>query len=491
MATEIELKLRLTPKTAKQLVAHPLLAGLPAQKLHLLNTYYDTSALELHARRIALRFRKKGEQWLLTVKSAEPASGGLAVRNEWETPASPGVFDFAHVDFPELKGFLDNAVDELKPVFTTNFRRTLWHVPFGDSLIELAVDRGSIESKGRQTTICEMELELLSGHLDDIFGLTRKLQKDFDLRPAVDSKAERGYALFTDEPQHPFHAAPVALSAELTPVEAFRRIALNCLEHLQRNEFGLLAGGPPEFIHQARVALRRLRSAIKLFSPVLPRDFVDTYGATWKTLAGALGTARNWDVFLTETLPPILQAYPEHRDALRLQSEGLRRAHQARQAITDLLQQKDYPRLIIQFTATVYALSDAQPHDLKSFAQQRLAAREKSARRQAEQSAALDATQRHQLRIRIKKLRYALDFFSPLLPAKAMKRYLAKLAHLQSHLGNINDLVTAEQLIANPLKNRPAGPVHGWIAGRHALLCQALPGLLNDWLNGDKKWSHQ
>ena len=74
MATEIELKLQLTPQAARQLPSHPLLAGIKPQRQHLLNTYYDTPTLELHDRRVALRFRKKGWQWLLTVKSAATVS---------------------------------------------------------------------------------------------------------------------------------------------------------------------------------------------------------------------------------------------------------------------------------------------------------------------------------------------------------------------------------------------------------------------------------
>jgi len=148
MSIEIELKLQLSPKTAKKLTSHPLLANIQPQKMRLLNTYYDTPKLVLHAKRIAVRFRKKGEQWLLTVKSAEPASGGLAMRSEWETTATPGNFDFSHVDADELRDFLERASEQFEPIFTTDFRRQIWHVPFGESLIELAVDRGNIESCG-------------------------------------------------------------------------------------------------------------------------------------------------------------------------------------------------------------------------------------------------------------------------------------------------------------------------------------------------------
>ncbi|MDE2441308.1 MAG: CYTH domain-containing protein, partial [Betaproteobacteria bacterium] len=198
MSTEIELKLQLNPKAARQLAKHPLLANIASQRQHLLNTYFDTPKLELHERRIAVRFRKKGWQWLCTVKSAEPASGGLAMRSEWETLATPGTFDFSHVDNVEFRNFLEARIDQLEPVFTTDFKRQIWHVPFGESLIELAIDRGWIESRGKRLPICEIELELLSGKVDDIFWLTRQLQGDHHLHPAIASKAERGYNLFLD-----------------------------------------------------------------------------------------------------------------------------------------------------------------------------------------------------------------------------------------------------------------------------------------------------
>ncbi len=488
MATEIELKLQLTPQAARQLPSHPLLAGIKPQRQHLLNTYYDTPTLELHDRRVALRFRKKGWQWLLTVKSAEPASGGLALRSEWETATHPGDFNFSHVDNPELRVFLDNAVPQLQSIFTTDFHRTIWHVPFGESTIEMAVDRGNVESHGRKTPICEIELELVNGRIADIFGLTRKLQDTLDLRPAIASKAERGYALFADAPETPFRAKAAPLDASLRPIAAFRNIALGCLEHFQRNERGLIASDDPEYVHQARVALRRLRSAIKLFAPILPADFVAAYGQTWQTLAGALGETRNWDVFVSETLPPIVAAFPKHRDASRLRREGIRRARQARAAVAHMVALPEYPRLIVEFTAAVYALQDLLPQNLENFAQQRLKARARQASRLAERHAKLEPLERHRMRICFKKLRYAVEFFAPLLPPKRLKPYLQALSRLQDELGLINDHVTAQTLLDEALQNRPAGPIHGWIAGRHALLVSELPEALESWLRQKAPW---
>ena len=488
MSIEIELKLQLSPKTAKKLLSHPLLANIPAQKVRLLNTYYDTPKLDLHNKRIAVRFRKKGEQWLLTVKSAEPASGGLAMRSEWETAATPGHFDFSHVDADEMREFLERASDQFEPIFTTDFRRQIWQVPFGESLIELAVDRGTIESCGKSTPICEIELELLSGKVEDIFGLTRKLQQQYELHPAIASKAERGYKLYLDEPLLPFKAKAATINAQMQPVEAFRSIALGCLEHFQRNEKGLRDSSDTEFVHQARVALRRLRSAIKLFAPVLPPDFVTAYGQTWQTLAGALGDARNWDVFLEETLPPIQTSFPENRDIRHLRNEARRRAKTARRAVTRLLAVKEYPRLMVEFTSAIYALNDTLSMPLKDFAYERISNHTRRAKKLAINHATLSPEERHQMRICFKKLRYSLEFFAPLLPQKKLRPYLAALSHLQDELGLINDHVTAEALIKDALAKRPVGPIQGWVAGRHVLLVGQLPESLQTWLAQRAFW---
>ena len=482
MSTEIELKLQVSAAAIRQLLAHPLLTSTPPQKQHLLNTYFDTQKLELHARRVAVRFRKKGWQWLRTVKSAEPASGGLAMRSEWETPATPGIFDFSHVDADDFRQFLEQKQPHLEPVFTTDFHRQIWHLPFGASLIELAIDRGHIEACGRREKISEIELELLSGNVDDIFGLTRELQQKIDLRPAVASKAERGYKLFLNEPLRPFKSKAVPIKEQQTPVAAFRSVALGCLEHFQRNESGLSQGNDPEFIHQARVSLRRLRSAIKLFAPVLPTEFVAAYGQTWRTLAGALGDTRNWDVFLEETLPPIAAAFPEHRDIKRLHKAAQRRAHSARKSVIGLLAISEYPRLMLEFTAAIYTLNDSAPIPIKDFAQQQIASYARKARKLALRHAELTPEERHKMRIAFKKLRYSLEFFAPLLPPRRLKPYLAALSQLQDELGLINDHVTAETLITEALDGHPAGPVHGWIVGRHALLISEVPEVLQTWL---------
>lgn len=117
MALETEIKLSVPASAARRLPTHPVLASSKSHRQKLINTYYDTPDRRLQARRIAVRYRKKDTEWLLTVKSEAPSSGGLAQRNEWEVPGQPGDFDFSHVDSPKLRRFLEAATPELVPVF--------------------------------------------------------------------------------------------------------------------------------------------------------------------------------------------------------------------------------------------------------------------------------------------------------------------------------------------------------------------------------------
>ncbi len=481
MAQEIELKLQLTAKTARQLMRHPLINTLPDKVHDLLNTYYDTPDLALTRRRVALRFRKKGPDWLLTVKSAEPAAGGLAVRSEWEVAAKPGEFDFKHVDHEELRNFLHSKHLELTPIFTTHFRRHAWQVEHGDSLIELALDQGEVESCGRREPISEIELELVQGRIGDLFSLTKALQADLPLYPAVASKAERGYALFHNTPSQPVKGLSVELLFDESPIVAFQHIALACLEHYQRNENGLLLDDT-EYVHQARVALRKLRSSMKLFAPALPPEFVSEWAPTWQKLAGALGEARNWDVLIEETLPPLAKAFPVHQDVKKLFKQARRQQITARKGLRQHLEAPDYPRRFVDFVAALLSLPAPKTNvDLSKFAHRRLKKREERTLTLANTHAELNDSERHDLRIEIKKLRYALDFFAPLLPTNTLRPYQRALTQLQDTLGRLNDLMTAETLFQDCLGPRHTGPAQGWLAGQHALLLELLPEQLAHW----------
>ncbi|MFT3850698.1 MAG: CYTH and CHAD domain-containing protein [Propionivibrio sp.] len=492
MAKEIELKLGLPAAQARRVTTHSILSGYKPQKYRLFNTYYDTPEFDLRSRGIALRLRRKGwTTWLMTVKGGASGAGGLAQRSEWEAPTQPGVFDFSIVGDEELREFLESCHARLQAVFSTDFMRTAWIVPHGDAVIEVALDRGNlsaIDLNGDAGTvkekICELELELVEGESSDpLFDLAIRLAAEINLHPEIVSKAERGYALADPTFMRPVKATVSPLTREMSLVEAFRSIALACVLHLQRNEAGAIAGRDPEFVHQARVAIRRLRSAFRLFAPVLAPDFVEVYAPRWKALAGDLGDARDWDVFLDETLAPLEEAFPGDADLAVLCKKGEAAKAKAQLSAGSALSQVEYNRLVLAFSAALLRIEPPTiaPENAKSvqrlrkFARQRLRKCAFAVEELAREHGKMNAERRHELRIAFKKLRYALDFFAPLFSARRLTAYQSTLSSIQDLLGTLNDQVTAARLIKelHP-KGEPQPLTKGWIAGRTQLLLSAL-----------------
>mgnify|MGYP000219816236 CR=1 FL=1 len=205
---ETELKLSLCASDVPALLAQPLLTT-PAKVQRLLNTYFDTPALDLKQRRMAVRERLAGEQWLLTVKTAGQSNNGLSRRQEWEAPTTPGALDFAAlVDDAELAATLMALRADLKPLFRTDFERHSWVVTHAGASIEVALDQGHITVPGTALSegILELELELLSGPDAALHALAQALRetpsKVIALTPSDTSKAQRGMALWSQASRH-------------------------------------------------------------------------------------------------------------------------------------------------------------------------------------------------------------------------------------------------------------------------------------------------
>lgn len=449
MSQEIELKLTLPARALPALKRHSLVAGASKEgnAVILDNTYYDTPELTLKARKVGVRTRRQGRQWLQTVKCAAVSTGGLSQRPEWEQAYANG-FDFSAIDAPDVAKLLSRHKDELVPVFTTRFRReTRRYSPRPGVSILMMIDRGTIDAGGRSTPICELELELVDGKPLDLLELACELARNLPLMPGDISKAQRGYQLFLDLPQRPAKSETVPLSPDETVIDAFRDLAHGCLRQWQANAAATADGHDgPEFIHQLRVALRRLRSLIKLFAPALPGEFVTAWNERLRDNANRFGDARDLDVLYEEFLAPA--------EAVGLadgSESGLPRlleiANQARQAARKNalhnLAHSNQGRLLLEFSTALQRLPTSNliaSVDLKTFARLQLNRLRKRARRRHEASATLVPTHLHALRIAMKQLRYGLEFLGGLFPARAVERYLLQVTDAQGTLGFLNDL---------------------------------------------------
>ena len=107
---------------------------------------------------------------------------------------------------------------------------------------------------------------------------------------------------------------------------------------------------------------------------------------------------------------------------------------------------------------------------IERFAAEQLARRWRKVRKKGKALARLDARDRHKLRIQVKKLRYAAEFFGELFrgkrASKRRRKFIAALEHLQDGLGDLNDIMVDEKLItAAGLKRRRASPKRAFAAG--------------------------
>ena len=200
---ETELKLSLSTTELPHLLAHPLLAtGADMQRL--LNSYFDTPDLALQQRRMAVRERLAGEQWLLTVKTAGQSQNGSSRRQEWEGPTTPGALQFdTLVDDAALAQDLMGLRPNLRALFCTDFERQRCVITHAGAKIEVALDQGRIHVPGTdlREPLLELELELLSGPEEALMALADVLrqtpQGTVTLVPSDASKAQRGMALWS------------------------------------------------------------------------------------------------------------------------------------------------------------------------------------------------------------------------------------------------------------------------------------------------------
>ena len=507
LAAETELKLRIPPGALRSLSAHPLLKGRTSPRLKKLRTtYFDTPEFDLRRRGVALRVRRDGQRWVQAVKDSGTVHGGLRTRLEIETEIAGPLPDCTRLADNRLAGIFDSPElrAALAPVFVTEFSRRTRLIDFKDAVVEASLDRGEICSGGGIAPLTELELELKSGPSWRLFELALALTADVPLQVECRSKGDRGYALARHEQPAPVKAATVILTADMTVSAAFEAIVWESLRHLQSNEHGVLHGGDPEYLHQLRVALRRLRSAVSVFSAVLPQETLAPLAAELRWLAGVLGPARDWDVFMIETLPPIRSQFVGHTALTQLARECARRRRAAVRKAQRVIGSRRYQRLMLGLAAWgaaegCRARSDAAPpatmQPVTGFARDVLAARYERALKRGHGLKRRSPAELHRLRLAVKKLRYAAGSFSTLFDAERARGMLSQLARLQTILGTLNDAATVENLVCfgagTKVEQALSGArdiVVGWSRGRALALRRELRPAWKAFCAAEKFW---
>ncbi len=482
MSSEIELKLHIAERDVWRLMRVPMLNAVtlkktPSQRLR--NTYYDTADHRLCEQGIAVRLRQVGRKWLQTIKAEGTVVAGLHQRPEWETETTENTFDFSRLPDAALKSLLEKTLDgaALQPVFVTDFARLSRVLQLSDGAqCEFSLDRGKIIAGNLEVSIAEVELELIVGEPAALFDFVRLLLEEVPLTLARDSKAARGFTLARGTLMQPVKAKQPALDKRMTAQQGFIAIATACMDHMTANEAGCAAGEDPEYLHQLRVAIRRLRTVIRLFSGHLEAETMNAIVDELRWLGGQLGTTRDFDVFLEETLPPVAAAWPGHPGLAQIRDQVAVRRDATMAASRAAVRSARYQRLLIDLGAWLVTMSRqitapteaSQTIGLREFARAELKRHRKQLIRRANHLLELSPEERHRVRISGKRLRYAAEFFSPLFAAKRSKPYIHELANLQAILGVLNDAATTKTILlqaADEKSTEGLAIVHAWLLG--------------------------
>jgi triphosphatase len=460
---ELEIKLQVDPPTLRRLGRIPLIKTLNKLPKHAneASVYFDTDKHKLRKKGLMLRVRRIGKRHVQTIKAA--GNSATIDRNEWETEILGAEPDFGMIRGTPLEGLVSKKMRRrLKPMFETRIRRSLYSLADDERTIELTIDRGKIDTGDGSVPVCELELELKRGSKARLFEDARTLMRALAAQISLKSKAERAYEFIDGEEGLPVKAAPVHLATGCHARDGFKVIGFACLKQVVDN-VPALTKGDPEGVHQMRVGVRRLRAAMSLFGTILPGDQTVIVKNELKWLAGELTPAREFEVLNERVKDPVNQHRGKRGNGLLSFSKALSRKHKAALARAKETAKSVRFRVLTFDVAAWLELGHwTQPQDdlvrsrgqvpIEVFAAEQLQRRYRKVRKRGKKIAQLDAKKRHKLRIQVKKMRYAAEFFGELFQSKKavrrQKKFSTALKRLQDGLGDLNDLAVDERLIA-------------------------------------------
>ncbi len=367
--------------------------------------------------------------------------------------------------------------DQLTPVPLAAFtgRRSLIRLG-GAAPIGLDLVHGRLRAVADEEAAARLTL---SGDAAAVLALARTLAADLALLPAP-ALAEAGRALARQEAPRPRRKGAPEVPPAASVEAAIQAVIGHLLEVMLHQAPRCVLGTGPEGVHQLRVALRRLRSALKNFRPAIRCAEVDAFDKELGLLARRLGPARDWDVFLGGLGAALAAAVPAEKRCAQLLRAAEARRDAAYAALREALDGAGFRRLVLDGIALVtlrpwrqaeaaVALLD-QP--VAEFGASLLDKRWHKLCEEGEDAASLDAEALHELRLGCKRLRYAAELFAPLWPGKPARRFLQRLARVQEALGHANDLTVARSLVAGLAAGTPAalpwaiGLAEGFALGR-------------------------
>jgi triphosphatase len=435
----------------------------PGPAWSIIDTYFDTRDWRLHRAGYSLRIRRKAGTAEATLKSLDEGADGFRQRTEFTEPlAGRDATAFVSASGPvAMRAKLAAGKEALEPLFEVRTRRRVYRMTVdGSPAGEIAVDRTNIPlgERSESARLRRVEIEVPEERVGAALPFVQSLRSALGLQPATLSKFQAGLLARGLQPAVAPDLGPTTVDPEATVGEVAFAVLRRHLTALLASEPGTRIGDDPEELHDMRVATRRLRAALSMFADVLPVRFArlrDELG--W--VADALGEVRDLDVQLERTDEWTRQSAPEDGAALapiRQLLEEQRAASRLR--LVAVLDAVRYERLVSAFVAALQhgplRTSPLSHRPVLAAAPDLISKRYRSVRKAGRRITG-DSSPKdyHKVRIRSKRLRYALEFLSEVYPQQ-IAPLVKRLVSVQDLLGLHQDADVAVQQLRSMVSER-------------------------------------
>lgn len=493
METELKFKIPANSRSHLEgIFASKQLRGAVGVERREVTTYFDTSKFALARAGFSLRVRHAGGANIQTLKSISSVSGAAAQRFEKEWPLDgkkPDLERLVGTPVFALVGTTD--IPGLEAVFVTDVQRTTYPISLGNgATAECAIDEGEIRAGTVHAPVRELEIELKDGSLAALYVFARKLHALCPLEIASESKSSRGYRLITGLPPGASKAGKVKLARKVTLEGGLRTIIGSGVGQLLSNLPALGLADDAEALHQARVAIERLRSAFRLFEQYLETDAAHVFMRKLKHFGGIFGVARDLDVFVLETIPNARKEGVAGDWLDRLLGRAKEARLEAHRAVESLVAAPKFTGLVLALStwiengcwpAAVKHRGKLRATMLSKIAPNILGPVEAKTCRLGHRIERRFENRLHKVRKMLKTLRDGVEDLGTLYGAKETKRYCLACEAVQSVLGAVNDAIAADALVAKLSFGDDAGLVPGidlfseWTSRRRDAAMARLP----------------
>jgi len=348
--------------------------------------------------------------------------------------------------------------------------------------VTLVLDETSIRTESSIIDSLWAEFALVSGDAGSILFVAEALFAEVGFRFGIENVAARAIRLIRHE-EEPGPSPEKSVAEPLLPgqisTEAFASICRSATRQILHNWQIVLESSDPEGPHQMRIGLRRLRTALRVFRPVFDSEALRQLARELRDIAQLVGEVRDLDVLATDIVGPVAIRNADRMGFHMLQRLLFRKAARHRTRLQRNLADRRWSSLRLRLALlpdgacwTELAASEPALQRVELLAALALDECWRRVRRYTGRLSQLSIEERHDLRKRLKALRYAAEFFVPLYPATAAARFVKRLRRMLDIFGYLNDVAMAETLMAlshaEPVHDADRDTAAGFVLGWHS-----------------------